>query len=199
MAKYIEHGIYDVKLWDLSATSGTGTPVDLIGARNVSVDAEREDTQFYADNIVYAVISGNKTVTGTYTAYNVPDELFEKMGFAVDNNGALVDTGTVTPGILQWKTRMLNADTGEEFDKLTILYNVTFGQATGEDATDEDTAEPKELEIPLTCAVNENVKLNGKSATMLMLTGDTPQKQALIDGADTTLLVPTGATIDTED
>jgi len=143
---------------DGSATYGT--PKRLPGAVNLSLDAQGENTPFYADNIVYWTSSGSAGYEGDFELALIPDD-FKKdvMGYKEDSNGILYEPASpvTNPFALLFQFE------GDKHGVRHVLYNCNAGRAAIESETTTDTTEPKTDTIPITAtsiynaATDENI------------------------------------------
>ncbi len=113
------------------------------------------------------------------------------MGFKeVAASGALLDTGN--PKNFLWHVQETVTDAfNNEVEQLTVYYNVSASAPTAAAATDEDTVEPKEFEIPVTAAPNDLVlDADGKAVTFMQIR-KTEENAALFDLAYSQIILPT--------
>lgn len=77
------------------ASDGTATyetPVAIPGAVNLSLDAQGDNSPFYADNIVYWVGNGNDGYQGDLEIARIPESFKEDiLNMIVDSNGVLIE------------------------------------------------------------------------------------------------------------
>ena len=63
------------------------------GAVSISLDAQGEDTKFYADDGVYYTLSNNAGYSGDFTSALIPEDVYsEVMGQTKDANGAVIES-----------------------------------------------------------------------------------------------------------
>lgn len=83
------------------ATNGTatyGTPVDIPGAVNLTLDAESETEPFYADNIVYYTSVSNNGYSGSLEVALIPDSFMADIfGDVTGSNGLVYEKADVEP------------------------------------------------------------------------------------------------------
>lgn len=143
---------------DGSATYAT--PVRLPGAVNLSLEAQGENSPFYADNIVYWTSSGNAGYEGDFELALIPDSFkIDVLGYKVDSAGALyesMDAPTVNFALLfQFE--------GDKNAVRHVLYNCTSGRPGIGSETTTDSTEPTTETIAITAssiyntATDENI------------------------------------------
>lgn len=193
----VTHGTSYGAFAAITTEPGTGAlitdvkPTEFTGLRGVSFETEQETNAYYADNVEHIRLLGAKTIEGNITCYQIPQSfLVNHLGYKLMTNGGLTDTGTAKNFIWQFIETVTDS-MGNESRQLTIYYNVKAGAPTAEAVTDEDSVEPKEIEIPCTASPNSLVKdTDGKAVTMLQIKENDTNK-ALIDLAYDQIILPT--------
>lgn len=130
---------------DGSATYAT--PKRLPGAVNLSLDAQGENTPFYADNIVYWTSTGNAGYEGDFELALIPDD-FKKdiLGYKEDSSGILYEV-TDAPTV---NFALLFQFEGDKNATRHVLYNCTSGRPGIGSETTTDSTEPTTETIPIT-------------------------------------------------
>lgn len=189
----VEQGFYaEVEYDNSSGTYSFGDIYSFTGLRTVSVETEQESTNFYADDQVHLTITGNKSMSGSITLYQLPQNfLTNHLGYSVDSNGALTDTGTYKPFAFGYVELVTDA-LGNTTEQLKVYYNCKASAPTSESTTDEDAAEAKEIEVPITISPSQFVRDNGRAVSELTLK-KTDLNAATFDGAKKTIYMPTNA------
>lgn len=179
-----------IKLPDGSLDT-TVVPNEFTGLRGVSFETTQESNAYYADNVEHIRLLGAKTIEGNITCYQMPQAfLTNHLGYKLSSNGGLTDTGISKNFIWQF-IETITDELGNEFRQLSVYYNVKASAPTAAAATDEDTVEPKEFEIPCTASPNGLVlDADGKSITYFQLR-ETADNKALIDLAYDQIILPT--------
>lgn len=158
--KNLHFGTYTV------GTGGTvtlGTPFSLPGTVNISLDAEAEQNNFYADDTIYWVSNNDNGYTGEIENALFTDEF--KTTFM--NYIALDDGGIAQIKGMQNKIVYIAFETeGDQESRRCIMYNVTLGSIAREYATTEDTIEPQTATLPIT--------VTGDNATGIVKVGYKP-------------------------
>lgn len=133
-----------------------GTPVAIPGGVNLSLDAQGENSPFYADNIKYFVTSTNSGYEGDLEVAQIPDSFrVDCLGEILDSKGCYVeDAGAVAkPFALMFQFE------GDENATRHVLYNCTATRPQISGATKEDTTEPQTETINISCGSVWNTAL----------------------------------------
>lgn len=123
------------------------TPTKMPGAVNLSLDAEGEQSVFYADNIAYYTVNSNSGYSGELQIARIPNALLAKMlGWVVDDNGALVEVadGVPMPFALGYQVQ------GDQHPRKAWMYNLTASRPSEEWQTQEDSTEVTVPTLPFT-------------------------------------------------
>lgn len=124
------------------------TPKPLPGAKEISLDPTGDNTQIYADDMVYVTINPGAGYDGDLTTLTVPEAFaIEVLGMKKDKNGVLVESedDVQTPFALlgEFKTETTTK-------KRFVLYNCTAGKSSFGGKTKEEDVEAQEYAIPIT-------------------------------------------------
>ena len=131
---------------------GDGTPTfsapkSYPGAVNMTLDAEGEQSIFYADNIAYYVTNSNNGYTGELEMAYLYDWFeTEYLGNKESQEGMIVETSDV-PTQMAYIMFQFEGDVNAT---KYIIYNATFSRPSLEGSTQEDTTEPNTTTIPFT-------------------------------------------------
>lgn len=137
-------GTYTV---NTSGTASLGTPMHVPGAVNLSLEADTEETVFWADNVKYYVTNADNGFTGDLEMAYFPDAF--KTAFM--NYKTLADGGLAqVKGEDNKPVYMMFEASGDADNRRAILYNVTLGPISREYATTEGTKEPVTATMPIT-------------------------------------------------
>ena len=191
MANKIKYGIknvfYAVGTPNTSGSMTYGTPVALPGAVNISLDAQGDNTIFYADNIAYWVGNGNNGYSGTLELARIPDS-FKKdvLGMILDNKNILVED--MNAPIVHFAL-LFQFETDVKATK-HVMYNCTCSRAAEAGSTKNESIEPQ----------TETLNIEAKSIYVSGLDTDIVKAEANADSDSTTyagwtstVYIPTGA------
>ena len=162
MANKVKYGLknvyYAIATIDASTNTATyGNPVQWLGAVNMSLDAQGDETKFRADNIDYWIGNANNGYSGTFESALIPDS-FKKdvLGFIQDGNDVLVEDAGA-PTVHFALTFQFEGD-----DKATrhVLYNVTCNRPSIAGQTTDQTIEPQTETVTFTAIPIHNAALN---------------------------------------
>lgn len=149
---------YAIATIDASTNTATyGNPVQWLGAVNLSMDAQGDETKFRADNIDYWIGTANNGYSGTFESALIPDDFKESvLGFIKDGNNVLIEDANA-PTVHFALTFQFEGD-----DKATrhVLYNVTCARPSIVGATTEQTIEPQTETVNFTAIPIHNATLN---------------------------------------
>lgn len=123
------------------------TPVKFPGAVSLSLDAQGENTPFYADNIVYYVGSSNTGYEGDLEMARITDSFrTDVLGETADTKNVLVER--VDAPVVHFA--LLFQFEGDQKAVKHVLYNCTATRPTIGSATKEDTVEPETETVTIT-------------------------------------------------
>ena len=151
MANKVEFGISQLHIGTYTAAAdGTvtlGTPYHLPGARSFSAEAQSEQNNFYADNVIYWSGYSGGSVEGDLTVALFTDEFKKQfLGFKETLDGGLGEVkNAFKPNVY-----ICFATEGDAEQRRCIMYNGSFGSITREYSTIEENKEPVEESIPTT-------------------------------------------------
>lgn len=147
----VQFGISNLHVGTYTDANGTvtlGTPYHQKGAVNFAPEADSEQNDFYADNIVYwSGYSGGK-IEGDLEVAMFDDEFKTQfLGYKELTNGGLAAVKNPTkPDV--YVAFQVETDTTP---LRVILYNCSLGNISREYATITDSKEPQTATIPVTC------------------------------------------------
>lgn len=127
-----------------------GTPVMLPGFVSSSMEVEQSDTSIYADDKTYCVVKGAKARTIEAVLRYIPSAYAQYLGFKLNENGMLTDTGNFPNHCFFFETEEEDCDTGEVTTTLHYLYNVSASEPSKETNTDEEEITAQEITINYT-------------------------------------------------
>ena len=130
------------------------TPKAIPGAVSISLDAEGDSSPFYADGIVYFRSTANNGYSGDLEIALIPEWFrTEILKEALDKNGVLVDSATVTE---MEKFALLFEFDGDVRCIRHVLYNCSASRPSIESKTKEDAIEPGTEKLSLTADPRED-------------------------------------------
>lgn len=130
-----------------------GKPFKILGAVNLSLDAEGDSEPFYADNIKFFESFANNGYSGDLEIAKIPDEfLKEILGQKIDEIGGVLENvnDIITPFAFMYQ---IEGDvTGTRF----CYYNAIVSRPSTEAATVEDTKTPNTDTLSITTSARED-------------------------------------------
>jgi phi13 family phage major tail protein len=124
-----------------------GKPVKIPGAVNLSLDAEGDETSFYADNVKYYSSYANNGYSGDLEIADIPDSFrTDILGETKDANGAFIEKSDaeISPFALLYQIE------GDQKGRRCVYYNTTVSRPSTEASTTEDSKEPKTDTLSIT-------------------------------------------------
>ncbi len=138
-----------INSWSEDGVPTFATPVRIPGAVSLSIDANGENENFYADNTVYYVINNNAGYTGDLEiALITTDFATEILGEILDTKGVLVEKNDAEP---QQFALLFEFD-GDKNHIRHVLYCCTASRHKTERSTREESTEVKTETLSLKAA-----------------------------------------------
>lgn len=153
----IKNCYYAVATITSTGAATYGTPVALPGAVSLSMDAQGDTNQFYADNIVYFTSVANNGYEGDLELAKIPDSfLTDCLGYIEDSNDVLVEDANAIPAHFA----LMFQFEGDKNAKRSVLYNCVATRPTVEGSTKEESIEPQTETISITATSVYNAVLD---------------------------------------
>lgn len=138
----VKFGLKNVYYAVLTETAGTityGTPVAIKGAVNLSLDAQGDETNFFADDTKYYNVTANAGYSGTLELAKIPDQ-FKKdvLGYVEDTNNVLFEDAEAEPK----RFALLFEFSGDANRTRHVVYDVTCSRPSVGSQTITESKEP---------------------------------------------------------
>lgn len=147
-----------------------GTPFKILGSVNLSLDAEGDNSPFYADNIKFFDSYANNGYSGELEIAKLPDQFLQEiLGQTVDSIGGVLETINDKMLPFAFMYQIEGDQTGTRF----CYYNTTASRPSTEASTKEDTITPNTDKLSITTSARED---NGRVRYKLALS-DTNKTQ----------------------
>lgn len=162
-----------------------GTPVAMPGAVSISLDANGEPENFYADGIAYYIINNNMGYDGDLELAIIPESFrVDVLSEELDSNGVLIENSAVE---LSSFALLFEFD-GDQKHIRHALYNCSASRPGIEGKTNEESREVQTETLTIKATPLSNGMVKAK-------TGDTTAKTTY-DNWYKTVYIPTGESED---
>lgn len=161
MANKIKYGIskcyYAVATDDGTGTLTYGTPVALPGAVSLSLEAQGDTNNFYADNIIYYASSANNGYQGDLELALLPDSFRTAvLGETLDATKGIYLEHANVPTV---EFALLFQFEGDESATRHCMYRCTASRPATNGSTKEESIEPQTESITITAMPRINDEL----------------------------------------
>lgn len=173
MANKVKFGLRNVHYAKLTANDD-GTPVfgdfkPWIGAVSMSLDAQGDNTPFYADDTVFYTATANNGYEGDFESSLVPEDFRQNiMGEYVDDNNVQIENAEAEPSSFALAFEFQ----GNQKPVRYLLYNCKMTRAAINGQTKEDSTEPQTDSVTIT-AIPLTGLIEGKTITKVKTTEQT--------------------------
>lgn len=149
-----------ITAWSEDGVPTFATPVRLPGAVSLSIDANGENENFYADNTVYYVINNNAGYTGDLEiALITTDFATDILGEQLDSKGVLVERNDAETS----QFALLFEFDGDKNHIRHVLYCCSASRPATEGQTTEESKEVKTETLSLTASALPNGLVKSKT------------------------------------
>lgn len=156
----VQYNIKNTHYAVMSDDGTYGTPVPIPGAVSLSLEAQGELSNFYADGDVYFTSSSNGGYQGDFEFARIPDSFRQAVLKEIsDNNKVLIENTNAQPA----KFALGFQIDGNIRSTLFWFLNCTCTRPSVESSTNEESIEPQTETLDISCAPNENGDIRAKT------------------------------------
>lgn len=168
-ANKVKFGLSNVVMAPLTINDGTysyDTPIEVPGAVNLTLSAEGDTNDFYADNLKYFSSTANNGYSGDLEIAMIPDAIRTAiLNEVVDSNGAYIEDASKLPNQFAFGFQI----NGDKKNRRFWYYNCSLTRPANNGATTEASITPQTD----TLTINAMPRLSDKKVrAMLELTDD---------------------------
>lgn len=163
----VQFGLKNVHYAVMTGDGTYSAPVAVPGAVNLSLEAEGDQTKFYADNILYFVANSNAGYSGELEVARFPDQMLQDIwGYTLGSTSkVLVENANTEPKTFA----LLYQINGDQNDDYFVLYSCAATRPGIGSSTKEESTEPQTQSCSITCAPLSS------GVTFARTTKDTPK------------------------
>lgn len=148
----VKFGLKNVYYAVLTENAGIityGTPVAIKGAVNLSLDAQGDETNFFADDTKYYNVTNNAGYSGSLELAKIPDQ-FKKdvLGFVEDTNTVLFEDAEAEPK----RFALLFEFSGDANKTRHVVYDMTCSRPSLGSSTITESKEPQTETLNVTAS-----------------------------------------------
>lgn len=148
----VKFGLKNVYYAVLTENAGVityGTPVAIKGAVNLSLDAQGDETNFFADDTKYYNVTNNAGYSGSLELAKIPDQ-FKKdvLGFVEDTNTVLFEDAEAEPK----RFALLFEFSGDANKTRHVVYDMTCSRPSLGSSTITESKEPQTETLNITAS-----------------------------------------------
>lgn len=175
----------------VGSTYSFGSPVMLPGMVSSSMEVEQSDTSIYADDVKYCTVKGAKARTIEVVFRYITSAYAEYLGFHVNANGMVTDTGLFPNHCIFFESEEEDCDTGDATTTLWYIYNVTGSEPSRPTQTDEAEVTPQDITVSYSASDSQFVKDDANAYCQVGYITRTSANANVYDTFKTTVLLPT--------
>lgn len=143
------------------------TPIAMPGAVSISLDANGEPENFYADGVAYYVINNNMGYDGDLELAMIPEAFrLECLKEELDNNGVLIENSQVELGSFA----LLFEFDGDQKHIRHVLYNCAASRPGIEGKTNEESREVQTESLTITATPLSSGMVKAKTGNTTSVT-----------------------------
>ena len=170
-----------------------GAVTMLPGMVSSTMEVEQTNTVIYADDKSYCNVKGAKARTLEAVFRYVSSAYAEYLGFHINSNGMITDTGSFPNHCVFFETEEEDCDTGEATTTLWYVYNVTGSEPSRPTQTDEAEVTPQDITVNYTASDSQFVVDDQNNYCQVVYITRTEENKDVYDTFTTTVLLPTTA------
>ena len=140
----VKYGLSEATAWPITSTDADGKPtygeaIPIPGSVSLSLDAEGEETPFYADNVRYFIAVSNNGYSGSLEIALVPEEFKIKiLGMVADTAGVVTEATDAKPSEFALAFRF----DGDQSPTRHVLYRCSATRPAVSGSTVNETITP---------------------------------------------------------
>lgn len=148
----VKFGLKNVHYSKITISGGVytyATPVAIPGAVNLSLDAQGEETNFYADDTKYYNVTNNTGYSGDLEVAKFPESFYTDIfGYSADTDGSIFEDAEVEPE----QFALLFEFAGDANKTRHCLYNCTCSRPALASGTLTESKEPVTESVTITAS-----------------------------------------------